>query len=266
MGDATEPLELRRFETQRQEDALATLFSDPEVSRHLLVSYSRAQGLAGNAARFRRNCSQTWEQLGFGGLLIQRRGEADPLGFVALKRHVRDGEPRPGAFEIYFALARAHWGRGIAGQALAAFLDQLVLRLRPETVHACLDPDRNPAARRVLEQQGFAFEREVELAGYAGPSLARGSVDLELWRVGAAGAEEQTLEQAAYRIGQLAAAAQLELPQALHELDAALHAGGLAGRLGAAAAREVSRRGLAAGAERARYAVYTRAPGRSASR
>jgi RimJ/RimL family protein N-acetyltransferase len=266
MDVGTEPVELCRFETQQQEQALATLFADPEVSRHLLVSFSPAQGLAGNAPRFRRNFSQVWSQLGFGGLLIRRRGEAHPLGFVALKQQVRDGEPRPGAFEIYFALARSHWGRGIAGRALAAFLDELMLRLRPESVHACLDPERTPAARRVLEKQGFAFEREVELAGYAGPSLARGSVDLELWRVGAAGAGEQMLEQAAYRIGQLAAAAQLDLPQALHELDEALHAGGLAGRLGAATAREIARRGLAAGAQRARYAVYTRALGRSASR
>ena len=265
VGDATDPVELCRFETQRQEEALARVLTDPEVARHLLVSFSAEQGLAENAARFRRNFSQTWEQLGFGGLLIQRRGSADPLGFVALKPHVRDGQPEPGAFELYFAVARMEWGRGIASQALAAFLDELTRCLRPDSVHACFDADRNPAARRVLEKQRFGFEREVELAGYAGASLARGSLDLELWRVGAAGAGEQTLEQASYRIGQLAAAARLQPSEAMAELDAALQKGGLAERLGVAKAREIARRGLDAGARRSRYAVYRRGVGRTAS-
>ncbi len=266
MGDATGQVLLRRFETQRQEDELARLLSDAEVARHLLVSFSREQGLAGNAARFRKNFSLAWEQQGFGGLLIQRRGEETPLGFVALKQHVRDGLPRPGAFEIYFAVARECWGRGLASQAVAAFVDELSRCLRPDSVHASLDPARNPAGRRVLEKQGFAFERWVELAEYVGPALARGSVDLELWRVRAATASEETLAQAAFRVGQLAAAAQLERPQALRELDEALHAGGLGARLDIAPAREVAQRGLDAGAEHSRYAVYTRAVGRSAAR
>jgi len=117
----------------------------------------------------------------------------------------------------------------------------------------------------VLEKQRFGFEREVELDAYAGPSLARGSIDLELWRLRAAGAGEETLAQAAYRIGQLSAAARLAPGEAIDELDAALGEGGLAERLGVASAREIARRGLAAGARCPRYAVYRRLPGRSGS-
>jgi hypothetical protein len=178
-------------------------------------------------------------------------------GFVALKRHVRDGRPRPDAYEIYFALARECWGRGLASRALAAFLDELDRRLRPGSVHASLDPERNPAARRVLEKQGFARECEVGLAEYAGPGLARGSIEVELGRVRDPRATSTTLAQAAFRIGQLADAGRLDRSEALRAIEAAFHAGGLGGSLDPAAAEEIARRGFETGAQNARYAIYT---------
>jgi RimJ/RimL family protein N-acetyltransferase len=258
--DATDRALLCRFETQRQQDELAKLFSDPQVSRHLLVSFSPEHGLAGNAARFRANFAQAWQQHGFGGLLIRCGGE--PRGFVALKQHVRDGQARKGAFEVYFALARELWGQGLATRALEAFVAELAVRLRPDSVHAALDAERNPAARRVLEKQGFAFERHVPLIEYVAPALARGSVDLELWRVGLPDADAETLGQAAYRIGQLAAAAQLAPAQAFAALEQASRA--LEARLGPARAAILERE-LAVGAQHAHYALYTRALGRSAT-
>jgi RimJ/RimL family protein N-acetyltransferase len=258
VSDAIPEVLLRRFETSAQEQALARILSDPEVSRHLLVSFEAQGGLAGNTPRFRRNFAEAWERMGFGGMLIARPGDEAVQGFVALKPHLREGAPQAGRYEIYFALARAAWGRGLASRAVAAFLDALTLALRPVSVHACLDALRNPAARRVLEKQGFVHERDVPLREFAGPALARGSLELALWRLRDPGAGAQILEQSAERIGQLAEAAGLDPSTASRSLCEALEASGLAARLGPGLAREAALRAFAAGAQRACYALFSR--------
>jgi RimJ/RimL family protein N-acetyltransferase len=57
-----------------------------------------------------------------------------------------------GAPEVSYGLGKAFWGRGIATQALALFLD--VVTTRP--LHARVVKD-NLASRRVLERNGFVI-------------------------------------------------------------------------------------------------------------
>ena len=240
MRIATPRLTLRRFETERQTAAMARHFSDPELSRHLLVSFDREAGLAQNALRFRRNFDASWQRLGFGGVLVHRRGSPAPVGFVALKPDTAPGRA-PGCFEIYFGLARAARGRGYAAEALDAFVAELARRLRPQGLRAAVNAEQSPRACRVLEKAGFAREGFVALADYASPALARGSLELELWRLEQPDASDAVREQAAFRIGQLARAAE----QSERELAARI-----------AGAGQAALRALAAGARADRYAVY----------
>jgi RimJ/RimL family protein N-acetyltransferase len=250
-------IELRRFGAE----ALAPvteLLCDPEVARHLLVEWSPERGLAGNGPRFLRNFEDAWQRHGFGGLLVHRAGEPAPIGLVALKPHRAAGAEVPGAFEIYFGLAQKEWGRGLATEAVAAYLEELERRLAPVSVHASISRAHSPAACRVLEKLGFGFERFVALAEFAGAWLARGSLELEMWRVAQPSARAEVLDQAAFRVGQLLEAAGLARAEAEARLIAAagrgpaapLPAGERASRLRAA---------LDAGARDARYAVFRRA-------
>jgi RimJ/RimL family protein N-acetyltransferase len=243
-------LTLRRFESERQLAGMQALFADPEVSRHLLVAFTPEQGLAPNAARFRRNFDETWSRCGFGGVLVHARGSPRPLGFVALKPDTAPGRP-PRCFELYFGLARAAWGRGYASEALDAFVSELSARLRPAALRAAVNAAQNAAACRVLEKARFAREDRVALRDYASPALAAGSLALELWRISRPDAAGEVLEQAAFRIGQLAAATGREAGDVAAALDAAL--------AGAGHAQPAAHRAFAAGAREAHYTVYLRA-------
>jgi hypothetical protein len=247
-------VELRRCESAAQRAGLEALLCDPEVARHLLVSFTREQGLAGNGARFERNFDACWQRLGFGGVLLHRRGEERPAGFVALKAEPADAAPR--GFEIYFGVARERQGAGLAGAGVARFLAELGRRFGPLPVRAAINRAQNPAGCRVLEKQGFGFERWIPLADFASGALAQGSALLELWRVARRDACAETLAQAAFRLGQLREAARLGRPELEQELDTAIRAGGLARDADAAAS--AGRRALAAGEAEARYALYCR--------
>ena len=67
---------------------------------------------------------------------------------------LRDGV---GEREVGYWLARSHWGRGIATEALAQFL--VLETRRPLIAHVAT---HNPGSRRVLEKCGFTVAREVE--------------------------------------------------------------------------------------------------------
>ena len=251
-------VELRRF-GEAQVSPVSELLADPEVARHLFVEFTAERGLAGNGARFQRNFAEAWQRHGFGGLLIHRRGEAAPIGFVALKPHRAAGSDVPGAWEIYFGLARPAWGQGLATLGVAAFLEELDRRLEPTSVHASIDPPQNPAGCRVLEKLGFGFERHVALSDFAGGSLARGSLELEIWRVGQPSAGAETLDQAGFRVGQLLEAARVARAEAEARLLEAAQRGAAAAALPAGELARRLRAGLDAGAGDARYAVYRRA-------
>ncbi len=67
----------------------------------------------------------------------------DVVGYLV--RFVRMGDP-----ELAYRLGRAHWGRGFATAAVAAFLGEWTER--PLFARVAAD---NPASRRVLEKNGF---------------------------------------------------------------------------------------------------------------
>lgn len=77
---------------------------------------------------------------------------ADDVAIGTLGEH----EPRAGVSEIGYSLARAHWGQGLAREAVARLVDHL-FRQGQRRVFADVDPD-NVASNRLLEALGFTLE------------------------------------------------------------------------------------------------------------
>ncbi len=81
--------------------------------------------------------------------LTETGGEA--LGWVVL------GEHRDGVRELGYILRRDCWGRGYAGEAVAAVVDHGFRSLRLRRIFADCDPD-NLGSIRILENLGFQQE------------------------------------------------------------------------------------------------------------
>jgi len=87
---------------------------------------------------------------------ITLAGDDTALGWVAA------GEKRQGGVtEIGYLLARAHWGKGIAAEAVSAVIDRLFAEGQ-RRVFADTDPE-NAASLALLERLGF--QREGYLRG-----------------------------------------------------------------------------------------------------
>jgi RimJ/RimL family protein N-acetyltransferase len=258
----TERLRLHRFEPG-DESAAAGFLCDPEVARHLLMVFDAERQLAPNVERFRENFAGAWQDIGLGGVLVSLRRGGEAVGFIALKRHSVPGREIPGAFEIYFGLARERWGRGYAFEAVGAYLEALETRLQPVSVHASINRAQNPRGCRVLEKLGFGFERWLPLPELVRGPLARGSLELELWRASHPSAgrpRAEVLAEAAFRVGQLLESAEMERAEAEARLLEAAAVGGSAER-----AEAIVRERLPAGLGEARYAVYGRRGASAAS-
>lgn len=102
-----------------------------------------------SAAQTRAYFAQRGE--GWRAWAITTRADDRAIGFVAV------GEKRQGdVSEIGYLLARAHWGTGIAAEAVARVIDQLFAEGQ-RRVFADTDPDNAPS-RGLLERLGFRLE------------------------------------------------------------------------------------------------------------
>jgi len=63
----------------------------------------------------------------------------------------------PRLAQIGYTIARTHWGKGYATEAVKAFLDYAFAAFPLHRITASVDP-RNPASCRVLEKAGFRRE------------------------------------------------------------------------------------------------------------
>ncbi len=98
------------------------------------------------------------EQNGLTDFIITLEPESTPIGKIG----VWQGD------EIGFLLARQHWGKGLAKEALSSILPYLFKEENFEALTADIDP-RNAASRRILEKMGFVEyeykERTAEIGG-----------------------------------------------------------------------------------------------------
>jgi len=141
-----------RLRGPRREDAeaLFALFSDPAVMRYWsrppMTTLGEAQGLVGEML-------DSFEQRSLLNWMVTSRDDDGVIGTCTLFRI----DPRHRHAEIGYALRSDHWGRGIAGEAVALMLDWAFRRLDLQRVEADIDP-RNEGSRQLLARLGFSSE------------------------------------------------------------------------------------------------------------
>ena len=161
--------------------ALLAVFGDPSVCRYW--SRPALPDLAA-AADLRREIAELFAERSLFQWGIAERGTGAVVGtctLAALSEEHRRAE-------LGFALARGVWGRGYAGEAVAALLGFAFDALGLHRVEADADP-RNAASLRVLERAGFVREGHQReryfLHGEVQDALLYGLLARE-WRAGAA--------------------------------------------------------------------------------
>jgi len=141
--------------------ALFAFMGDAEVMRHTYRQdslRSLRRHLAGHRCQARR--------LGFGPWTVRHEGRV--IGFGGLYDDPFDPGYGP---EVAYFLAPTAWGKGFAGELVAASLAE-ASRLGLPAVRAFVHPD-NAASRRVLERAGFTVERWL-------PEMARWLLRMDL--------------------------------------------------------------------------------------
>lgn len=122
-------------------DAVAAMWSDAETMRYMGgprdPAKVREAVLAGSA--------QAWAAV--------EPGTGEVVADLSLHRKEIDGAAEA---ELVWIVARPHWGRGLATEAVRALLDHLG-RAR---VVALIDPE-NTASIRVAEKAGYEFARTL---------------------------------------------------------------------------------------------------------
>lgn len=102
---------------------------------------------------------KSYEQNGFGLLLIQLKTTKAPIGMCGLLK--RDALPLP---DLGYALLPAHEGNGYITEATSAYLEYIQEHLQVSKLLAITNVD-NEKSIRVLEKLHFAFERYTNLSG-----------------------------------------------------------------------------------------------------
>jgi ribosomal-protein-alanine N-acetyltransferase len=148
-------LQLRPPQPGDEHAAHAGWAQDADVLRYLGwhartdLAQTRAQ-LDWDHARWQKGSAWTW-------LLVAARGArpGGPIGLVQLTPQRLDAPPHH--LRLGFLLARAHWGRGLMREALAAVLDEAFAQPCVWRVDALCDVD-NQASARLLRALDFAEE------------------------------------------------------------------------------------------------------------
>jgi RimJ/RimL family protein N-acetyltransferase len=138
---------------------LRDLVGHPEVWEWLTPRGEDGPAALAQCAAWARRDAAHWELHGFGKWLALEDGA--PVARGGLSITFLEGRPE---VEIGWAVARQHWGRGIATQiALAALREASGLGLRGIVAFARTE---NGASLRVMEKAGLQRERAITHAGY----------------------------------------------------------------------------------------------------
>ncbi|MCX7148293.1 MAG: GNAT family N-acetyltransferase [Rhodocyclales bacterium] len=154
----------RRLETDRlllrmfvEEDwrALHEHYSDAECTRY---TFRRALTEAGTW-RAMASMAGHWQLRGYGPYALEEKSTKAVLGAVGLWYPLEWPEP-----EIKWALARRHWGKGYASEAVRA-VQRMARECMPDLSLISLIDSQNAASIRLALAAGATLERELEFAG-----------------------------------------------------------------------------------------------------
>jgi RimJ/RimL family protein N-acetyltransferase len=146
----TDRLVLRLWE-QGDAELLAPIMSAPGVAEMLGGPLTVAE-TQGRIDAYMRN----WHAHGFTRFAVELRETGELVGRVGVMHEEHWVADRSRA-EIGWAIAPAHWGRGLATEASLAVLDDAFGRARLRRLIGYTYP-HNAASRRVFEKLGFAYE------------------------------------------------------------------------------------------------------------
>lgn len=150
----TDRLVLRMFAADDWR-ALHEYYSDAECMRY---TYRRAQTEAGTWRAMAGMAGQ-WLLRGYGPYAVEEKSTKTVLGTVGLWYPLEWPEP-----EIKWALARRHWGKAYASEAVRA-VQRMVSECVPELSLISLIDSQNAASIRLALAVGARLEREMEFAG-----------------------------------------------------------------------------------------------------
>jgi RimJ/RimL family protein N-acetyltransferase len=157
----TQRLILRRFTLHDVDDLLRQVYSDPEAMRFL----------PGGKTRSRKQTEQRvqgfidhWEQHGFGGMAVIHRADQQLIGQIGLQFI-----PGETAVEIFYAIARTYWGKGLTTEAAHAVLTYGFEKAGLDRIMAVAVPE-NIASQRIMQKIGMTGG-DLTTAYYGGAEL-----------------------------------------------------------------------------------------------
>lgn len=133
------------------------LLNDPSFMQHI---GDRGVRTLDDTLAYLDNAARTAAAMpGLGSWLVERKGDAVPLGICTLiKRDTLDD------VDLGYALAPGYRGAGYAREACQAMLGYARTRMELQRLVAIVSPG-NKASLRLLDTLGFTFERHVRLHG-----------------------------------------------------------------------------------------------------
>jgi RimJ/RimL family protein N-acetyltransferase len=146
----TARLRLRRL-TAADLPALIAYRNDPEVARY--QNWETFSAEEADAFLREQDATEPGTPGSWFEIAMEEKASGTMVGDCAL--HVRKDDPRQG--EIGFSLSRAHQGRGLASEAVAAVLDYAFGTLGLHRIIAVTDA-RNAASAALLERIGMRRE------------------------------------------------------------------------------------------------------------
>lgn len=142
----TERLIIRPFTESDVPDVFA-MRSDKEIMRYIRTPHKDIA----ETKKWVTMLSSRWDKDGIGFCSLIEKETGKFIGWCGLWQLVENGE-----IEVGYAIAKSHWGRGLASEAAESFLKYGFERLNLDKIVA-LAREENVASRRVMEKLGMAF-------------------------------------------------------------------------------------------------------------
>lgn len=136
-------------------DALAVIWTDPEVTRFLPscgMPISREK-----TEKALVSFIEHWEKRGYGIWAIVKNASLEMVGYCGLRYLDELNE-----VEVLYGLAKAYWGKGIATQAAKASISYGFNVANLDRLIALTLPD-NQASKRVIEKSGLHYEKQIHI-------------------------------------------------------------------------------------------------------
>lgn len=236
---------------------LADLGADPDVVKNLICDWSTAE----RRLEIARCWIENSQEYGIWGVFDRDGTFGVPdrfVGFCAADEPLPLGGLGP---EIYYAFRKESWGKGVATEVAVAVIDHLFDDQGVKAVEALVLAGVNPASSRLLEILGMSLVGRYPVAQYAGDECGP-TIRYELWRVETASPQNalQSLEEAAFKIGQFLADGVASKGEMAVALEKATSANDLLSQIGADAVGKIINEFLNAGIAESGWLHYRMAP------